>query len=449
MQKSYLSSFHNDPRLSKYPNDKKIQPLFKKSFGQTEEALKKHLEEPESINTSSLSNNRSGNSISKIRLRTVSVSKNPNSISRDNLEYLINKLKSEKLEVFRDLLSYTEQYDHKLSLRARLSEMKELCHGLLEMSKRAAERLNIENDLFGYLQIGTLTLAREKFVCEESDEEMEESQDYYQRLVGISGVSCICLVKLLENQNINISIYPFLTSQAIAVDLDISCETEDLDELLNQNVFPFLSFTSFSNGLGLKHLEIPFGTFEFIVMLKYNKVPVEVQLTIKENKVVLNCFDEELILIDLVLLDLLYHDKILQASNYVSENLLYFEVEGEKNLIWKAKNWEIEKFLNKKNEEKSRFKVVPRVLGKFDEFFSLCFEGFYKDIQVAVWKNLVSRKLKIVLRAGEELLEVKEDSFQEEFFILLSFQDFNLKKCQITFLQSLEFEVFLNRFIEN
>ena len=449
MQKSYLSSFHNDPRLSKYPNDKNIQPLFKKSFGQTEETLKKHLEEPESVNTSSLSNNRSGNSISKIRLRTVSVSKNPNPLSRDNLEYLINKLKSEKLEVFRDLLSYTEQYDHKLSLRARLSEMKGLCQDLLEMSKRAAERLNIENDLFGYLQIGTLTLTSEKFVCEESDEEMEEQQEFYQRLVGISGVSCICLVKLLESQNINISIYPFLTNQAIAVDLDISCETEDLDELLSQNVFPFLSFTSFSDGLGLKHLEIPFGTFQFIVLLKHLKSPVEVQLTIKESLVVVKCLEEELTLNDLVLLDLLYHEKILQASSYVSENLVYIGAEGEKSLLWKARNWEIEKFLNKKNEQKVRFKDVPRVLGKFDEFFSLCFEGFYKGIGVAVWKNLVSRKLKIVLRAAEELLEIKEESFQEEFFVLLSFQDFNLKMCGRTFLGSLEFEGFVSRFTES
>lgn len=450
MQKSYLSSFHNDPRLTKYPNEKKIQPLFKKSFGHTEEVLKKHLEDSDSMNISDLSNNRSQYSKSKIKVRTVSVSKNSSStMSRENLDYLINKFKSEKLEVFRDLLSYTDQYDHKLSLRARLIEMKGLCHDLLEMSKKASERLNIENDLYGYLQIGTLSLANEKFVHEDSDDEQDDLQDFYQRLVAISGVGCICLVKFIENQNINISIYPYLTNQAIAVDLDISCEADDLDELLNQSVFPFFSFTSFNNSLGLKHLEIPSGTFQFIVQVKFNKDPIDIHLKLNNNEILLTYIDQELVINDIMLLELLYHDKILQASSYLSENLFYFEADGQKTLLWKAKSWEIEKILMRKDEKKRRFKKIPKTQGKFDEFFSLCFEGCYKNMQIAVWKNLVNRKLKIVFVDGDECLEVKEDAFQEEFFFLLTFQDFNLKKCKKTILQSLEFEAFVNQFIEN
>jgi hypothetical protein len=443
MQKSHLSSFHNDPRLTRYPNDKKIQPLFKKSFGQAEETLKKHIED-EGIQSTSGPINRSVPP--KIKIRNISAAKN-SGLSRENLEFLINKLKSEKLEVFRDLFTYTEKYDHKLCTRARLFEMKGLCHDLLEMSRVASERLNEENDLFGYLQMGTLTLSQEKFLCEESEEEQQETEEFYQKLVGISGVPCICLVKVLEDENVNLSIYPYLSNQAIAVDLDINREEQDLEEILTRSVFPFLTFSSFTNGIGLKHLESPFGNYKFYLNLRFSSQPVEVLVVLEGLDIQINCFEETLSIQDQHLFDLLYHENLLQAGFYLSDNLFYFPGNSTP-LVWKAKNWEIEKFEKKDAKVQMKFREIQEFPGKFDVFYKFCFEITVKNLEVKVWKNLVSGKGKISLRSGDELIEIKEEVYHEEFLLLLSFQDLDLRWAKTTLPKSLEFQMFLEKFID-
>ena len=118
MQKPYLTAFHNDPRLNKYPQDKKIQPLFKKNFVLQEEILKKHFEESDStkqVNMSEAFHLRAPSSDIKIKVRNASNPKLENlaESTKENLEFLINKLKSEKLEVFKEILNYEEKYNHK------------------------------------------------------------------------------------------------------------------------------------------------------------------------------------------------------------------------------------------------------------------------------------------------------------------------------------------------
>ena len=446
MQKSHLSSFHNDPRLTRYPNDKKIQPLFKKSFGQAEETLKKQMEEDVSVLQPDL-HSRPSNTSNKIKFRNISNPKSSSALNKENLEYLINKLKSEKLEVFRDLFTYTEKYDHRLCTRARLSQMKSLCQDLLEMSRIATERLNIENELFGYLQMGCLTLAQDKFLSEDSQEEPCDNEEFYQKLVGISGVACICLVKQIDNGNINISIYPYLSNQAIAVDLDVNCQDNELEELLTRSIFPFLTFTSFTNGIGLKHVEGTFGTYKFYLCLKFVDSTSEVDICINEENIEIRCHQQTLIIQDFYLVDLLLKDNLLQASFYISENLFCF-LGKEPGLVWKAKGWEIQRFEKKDVEVQVRLRDVQEVQGKFDEFYCFCFEEMVKGVNVQVWRNLVSGKIKICFRDHERVIEIREEIYQEEFLLLFSFQDINVRYAKITMFKSIEFEYFFNKFVD-
>ena len=445
MQKSYLSSFHNDPRLTRYPNDKKIQPLFKKSFGQAEETLKKHIEE-DSIHQADL-NNRPSNISSKIKIRNISNPKTGSALNRENLEYLINKLKSEKLEVFRDLFTYTDKYDHRLCTRARLSEMKSLCENLLEMSKIAAERLNIENDLFGYLQMGTLTLSQEKLLCEDSEEEEGDNEEFYQKLVGISGVACVCLVKFIESGNLKISIYPYLSNQAIAVDLDVNSQDQDSEDLLSRSILPFLTFTSFTNGIGLKHLEGTHGAYKFYLNLKMINSPTEVGISVQEQNIEITCNGLTLLIQDLYLLDLLLRDNLLQAAFCLTENLFCF-LASEPGLVWKAKPWEIERFEKKEEKVLARLSEVQEIPGKFDDFYCFCFEDLVHEVRVQVWRNLVSGKIKICFRSQEKVIEVKEEIYQEEFLLLFSFQDIDVRYARNTMLKSIEFKFFMNKFVD-
>ena len=325
--------------------------------------------------------------------------------------------------------------------------MKSLCQNLLEMSKIASERLNVENDLFGYLQMGTLTLSQEKLLCEDSEEEEGENEDFYQKLVGISGVACICLVKFIESGNLNISIYPYLSNQAIAVDLDVNYQDQDSEDLLSRSILPFLTFTSFTNGIGLKHIEGTQGTYKFYLNLKIINSPTEVDICIKEQNIEIKCYGLTLVIQDLYLLDLFLKENLLQAAFYLTENLFCF-VGAEPGLVWKAKPWEIERFDKKEEKFLIRFREVQEIQGKFDELYCFCYEDLVNEVKVQVWRNLVSGKIKICFRNNEKMIEIKEEIYQEEFLLLFSFQDIDVRFARNTMLKSIEFKYFMNKFVD-
>jgi hypothetical protein len=341
MQKSYLSSFHNDPKLNRYPQDKKIQPLFKKSFPiQDELLLKPETEDLKLSNTSNISLSRPTSSDVKIKSRNISTKKleNSNESTKDNLEFVINKLKSEKLEVFKELLTYEEKYQHKLCLRARLEEMKNLCNELQEMSRILTERLDVENDLYGFLQIGILSLTEDKFSYKDSssDEENSETDDFVKVLYQISGIPCVCIAKLSETGFIQLSIYPYLFSEAVGVDLELTADSSTLANVLYDSVLPFLSF-SLDSSLKLQVFEPTNDLFEFLIKICNLKIPQSIKLKISNDTIEITVEECKIKISDSFLLKLLKSFRLLEASNYISQNLGMLFIDHEKKLAWQAR----------------------------------------------------------------------------------------------------------------
>lgn len=454
MQKSYLSAFYNDPKLNKFPQDKKIQPLFKKSFVLQEEALKKHLEDSELLKHTNLSETmhiRPPSSDAKIKVRNVSNPKieSNNEMSRDALEFLINKLRSEKLEVYKELLTYEEKYQHKLCLRARLEEIKSLCHDLLDMSRIASERLNIENDLYGYLQMGTLGLTQEKFCLETSSDEEEDNQDeLYESLVQISGVACVCLAKKTDLTGLNFSIYPYLFAQPIGVSLEMQVTKDTIEDVLETSVLPYLSFV-YNDELKLQFNESEEGSVKFFTKIKNIKNPIEVLIRVDENGIELEANSLKIVIQDPYLFEVLQNGKLLEANTFISNNLAILEIDQEKSLVWQARNWEIKKHSVRQIEHSNSLKDFEDSQCRFEEFFMPCIDCYLPvyEIQLQVWKNAVSGKIKFIITKRGKTIVIREENYPDEFAFLETLQDIDLASSQATLISSLEFGYFINKFV--
>ena len=400
----------------------------------------------------------------KIKVRNASNPKLENlaESTKENLEFLINKLKSEKLEVFKEILNYEEKYNHKLCLKARLDEMKNLCTELLNMSKAASDRLHVENDLFAYLQIGTMSISEDKF-CEESNSEEEENQEteeFIQTLIEISGVACICLSKITENGSVSLSIYPYCFTQAVGVDLDIKADLNSLENLLSKNVFPFLSF-SMTDTLKLQIAEVNFGYFKFLATLKNLSSPIEIRISLKDSSICFETINCMICVVDSHLYCLFSWNKLLEASVYISQNLSMLMRNDERILAWQAKPWELEKHSLKKLSENHSLVDLEQQSVKFEEFYEFVFDAdviidpfncsFEKmlGLHVELWKNSISGCFKLILSKNNKKISIQEECYTEDFLFFQSLQDFDFSRHKKTMLNSLEFMVLLSKFISN
>lgn len=452
MQKSYLSAFHNDPKLNRLPQEKKIQPLFKKNFAGQAECLNKHLEDFDSHkkNLSETMHVRPTSSEVKIKTRNISNHRSENtSDSKENLEFLISKLRSEKLEVYSDLLTYEEKYQHKLCLRARIEEIKELCNELSEMSAIATDRLNVENDLFGYLQTGTLSMNFDQFCNVSSDEEEEEQEEkFLQNLIEISGIACICLSKLSENGTVSLSIYPYHFNQAVGADLITKATLFSLELDLYAYIFPYLSL-SVEDCLKLKNTEINYGEFKFLIRLVNAKEPLETKISLKNNEIFIQRKNISIAITDFLLQDLLISNKKLEASAYIAKNLAMLVVDGVNTLAWQAKPWELEKYSVCEANSLVKLRCLELQSERFENFYTLLYCSFVKiyDLNVEFWKNSVSGCHKFILKKSDLSCVVLEETYKAEFGFLMGLQGFNFETQQKTIFNSLEFETFISTFI--
>ena len=394
MQKPYLSSFHNDPKLNRVPQEKKIQPLFKKNFAVQEELPERSIEVTEAqhkVNLSETLQVRPNSSNIKMKFRNHSNHRSENfNESKESLEFLINKLKSEKLEVYKDLLTYEEKYQHKLCIRARLEEMKDICSYLLEMSAITSERLNVENDLYGFLQAGTMSLAYDEYVREASSDEEEnlDSEEFLQHLIEISGVACICQSKLTETNSVSLAVYPYFYHQAVGADLMLKSRTDSLDFDLTKYIFPFLSF-SLEDSLRLSNSERTIGNYKLICKLSNIKEPQEILIKMVETGVSIELRDSLLIVNDFYLQELINLNKLLEANAYLSKNLGLITVDEEEKLIWQGKAWDIHKYSRVENHDGSLLTNIEESTEKFEGYYQFLYSSFILiyNLKVDFWKN--------------------------------------------------------------
>lgn len=162
MKKSIVSVYSD----SRKHDPSKLQPLFQKKFettnfrqirrNQNSDAENKVKHEERQKKLSLLSAGRDSSDEKKpTQEYNFSSEINRQTPSGDqNLQITLNKLRSEKLELYKDLSTYEDRFYNKLCMRARLKAMRDLCGSLKIMVYKAKDRIDGEVNLYDRVSDG-------------------------------------------------------------------------------------------------------------------------------------------------------------------------------------------------------------------------------------------------------------------------------------------------------
>ncbi|CAG9318120.1 unnamed protein product [Blepharisma stoltei] len=488
MQKNHLLSFYNDSKLNRIPHEKQLQPLFKKKFVFDKSLLQKHLKtnlqeskQEEPIQSISDTSSKPTETVFNIRKNLTAYRKDgsdaPTDGQKEDLETVVNRLKSEKLEVLKDLWTYEDKFDHKYCMRARISEIKQLSTELLKMSESAYERITLEKELFDYLQLGLITLNNEKFEPDESEDENniedeEEQENILMDTLDISGSVCIALVKLNEDFSIEITVYPKDFRNAVFLQINSGFKMQSLKigkkfllKELRRNLYPKLSLLYREDELSLEFNPNPNNYIKLLFKPKcWRRHRVFLKLSLNGQNIKIetddpNFYDSLSINVDDEGLKHLFLSKNLyMISSYLHENLtvLRSQEDSKPYLAFKPKPWDIEKFLyhfshNEDCESPREIKLPDSDKTQFAMFDSLVhkgtvnIEGTVLDIDLEY--NMILEKYRIKIVNDKRAFMILEENNLEEFFILKSLQDLDLSYHMKTLFSSLEFQVVITRLL--
>lgn len=214
MRNSQLLAVYNDPKLNRFRENARLQPLFKKRFNVAElppaelprtqdslPSLHPNLTEATLQGTSQASRVRP---VSGVKSETTDITRHPVEHGVSELKVKLQRLKSERLELLKDLWTYEERYDKKLSMRARLLEMQGFCNSLEEMTASSLEHINDEQNLFDKMMVGIQTLMlsgkkADRAPTPQPEEENEDADTHYQVATVVSGLHCLAVIKYDSN----------------------------------------------------------------------------------------------------------------------------------------------------------------------------------------------------------------------------------------------------------
>mmetsp|Transcript_17298 Transcript_17298/g.31133 ORF Transcript_17298/g.31133 Transcript_17298/m.31133 type:complete len:517 (+) Transcript_17298:7658-9208(+) len=235
MRNTQLLAVYNDPKLNRFRESARLKPLFKKRFNvselptpaelpRTEESLPTlhpNLTEATLHATSQASRIRP---VSGIKSETTDITRHPGELGLAELKVKLQRLKSERLELLKDLWTYEEKYDKKLSMRARLLEMRGFCNYLEEMTASSLEHIQDEQNLYDKMLVGIQSLMlrsnkEEVAAVPQAEEEDEEEESTFQVAAIVSGLHCLAFIKFDKS----------IENFTLILHLDTACEVYSYD----------------------------------------------------------------------------------------------------------------------------------------------------------------------------------------------------------------------------
>jgi len=426
MQKTHLLSVHNNPR--KNSDEKQIQPLFKKRFASGDQETSAVVQRPPTGNL-------------KIRSVRGSRSKNSSSATQEELEFQVSRLKSEKLQVYKELWTYEERFFNKLCLKARIEDILTSCLVLLEEEEEAEHELYKEKEILKILDDGLKELTTENFETTLCPKDYMSGS--FCTLVQICGELCIASV-VSENK---IQVYPEMLNEPLT--LTFKTLATDSEKDLTQNLFPFLHFKLENEVVKLKfstekqsHRTLfckPKGCPNSFMALEISLNPLKIKANLKGTQLRISLNDHKL---------QAYLEKswLVHAANYIEKQLCILQYpEEEPCFVWNPESFDIEKYLyvqktkrrgsmlTKGVFEKSDFEDSSKLLGKSTIHFG------EESCECSLYYNLLLGKYRVFLTYENLDYYFLEENYPQLFKHLYELQDLEFSQASVMF-KSLELE---------
>jgi hypothetical protein len=237
MRNTQLLAVYNDPKLNRFRESSRLQPLFKKRFNtaeipapvelpRTEESLPALHPNPTETTLQTPSQALRNRPVSGIKSETTDITRRPGELGVAELKAKLQRLKSERLELLKDLWTYEERYDKKLSMRARLLEMRGFCNYLDDMTTSSLAHIQDEQNLYDKMLVGVQSLllkAKDKVeeaAAPQAEDAEEHSELIFQVATNVSGLHCLAFVKFTES----------FEGFQVTLHLDTACEVYSFEQ---------------------------------------------------------------------------------------------------------------------------------------------------------------------------------------------------------------------------
>ena len=471
--KSNLHAVYNDPKLNRFKETTRIQPLFKKKFD-AEGQLAATLPPPPRNKSSSTLH------IDPLQNRLP-----PPVRSNEEIYMILQKLKAEKLEVMRDLYTYEERYEKKLSMRARLKEISRLCHELQSMAESAQTQIHTEQQLFEKLLLGLQTFAlnrlqrqsRKMKGYEDLESVKSEARWSFQTSKLVSGLRCLILGEMEgEGRDLSLTVQLEETSSSFRMTLP----ADSLPKKLNQSNFllkvdkPILSrlyFHSTNSTLRL-NFDPVYGKewLQLIIHLKgspyiYTCIRVtqssdHLHLLMREKQVSNSDMTLTVPLEDLGIsqtLEELNAQMLEKLTQSVGARLSLMQDEhGESRLEWDVNQWQIEHRLYKPKSSSQLTSISPLpphilIKQKYQEFsipiHTEVLVIHSHQLTVSMHFSTIAETYRLIVEEGSWQCTFYEEEYREDFGRAKGLQFHSLQRQPVTLFRSVEFKVLLQRLL--
>jgi hypothetical protein len=375
------------------------------------------------------------------------------SVEPKNLD--IKCLYNEKLEIIRDIVTYSSKYDTNYSIRARFKK-------ILELSKRLENLVKVSNDqISSELQFhkklkkslkkaNVITLSPQ--ILNENSCPIQQTS--IQVCISISGVHCIALISSREGTNeFGIDFYSGNDSLIHSYNLSYPMGTypDTFEHVFIEKVLKKMHFYNLNGQMAVKYLEENENKEYLVVNLRGSRSEYCVTITqIDEKYFELSIFDYSIKVLGKELeINDLSELKTLEKKHFVKSCIESKLTLISNELAWGLSDWTIRKNLKK---NKTWRDIKPNLLeteGDDDKYDILKVQGKVfvsrTELMIQFIYNTITQKTKIIVEINSKTIRIPQEAYEKEFKALKQLQKYRV--WSFTILKSLEFSYFLKKLL--
>jgi hypothetical protein len=482
MRNSNIFPFSSDPNLKRRKEIRKIQPLFKKHFQISTKVSPSITPSLQPVEFTQETPAESPQNVPLIELET-----------EEDILFEIKQLSGERLAALKDLFSYEEKYKNKLCLKARISNLFQLCDNLQDLLNVASSYLVKETDLYERLSAGidTIKLKEQKFksahhtlrgiqmpAISDNSPVKHENLVETQHCVNISGLTCLVYIKSnaiagMFSVRIHIdSVIDVFEYELNKFSLSIPEARQNsnfLKKAIEWDILPYFYFRASGGELQLG-FERSFEEYSMVLIahikgVEYNYTSIRIQE--QENNILLSLLEPSISIDPLSvsvsksklkidsIKELIAPHRRLEVIKTIEKNLSVYFRNSTITLEWDTHNWDFERLIQKQKSLNSprHFNVLkcsqnPELYSQFDvPLYSGSIS--FKDVPLSIsfLRNSILETFRISVQLNDSQHKFREEDHRDEFLMLRCLQSEGILNSYKTLMMSLELRHFLEQML--
>jgi hypothetical protein len=480
MKSSNIFPFSSDPNLKRRKEIRKIQPLFKKHFQISTKVSPSITPSLQPVEFTQETPAESPQNIARIELET-----------EEDVLFEIKQLSGERLSALKDLFSYEEKYKNKLCLKARISNLFQLCANLQDLLNVASSYLVKETDLHERLSAGieTIKLKEQKFkaahhtlrgirltTISDTSPVQQENLVETQHCVNISGLTCLVYIKsnaiagvysIRIHTDSDLDVFEYELNMFSLSIPEARHDSKFLRKAIEWDILPFFFFRASGGELQLR-FERNFEENSMILIahikgVQYNYTSIRIQE--QEDNILLS-LSEPSISTDPLLVsvskselkidsikELIAPNRRLEVIKTIEKKLAVTYRQSKITLEWDTPNWDFERLIQKQKSLNSprHFKVskTSQTSELYSQFDIPLYSGTisFKDapLSISFLRNSILETFRIYVQLNDSQHKFREEDHRDEFLMLRCLQSEGFLSSYKTLMMSLELRHFLKQ----